>query len=797
MVRKHPAADCENCPLYENGQFSPSVGPDTAHIAFVGEVPNARDSMTGEVFSGPSGKLLKIVMNYHNINPEEVFLTNAVLCRPKGQVATPPPEAVSACRSRLLSELTARPLREIVVLGNTASKSILGRDKVTQLRVGPGHRSDYFPSARVIATINPAACLRQADQFPNLITDIGKLNLHVRHFLPPEYIVSNGPDHAIELMDAISARQIAQGTRELVVDIEVAIEKDTAFDHPNHYGMLCVGLCYEHGKAVVLSEGDMAVREVQLRLGDLLRGSRVIAQNGKFDLAGLYPLLGDVELWFDTMLASYVRDERPGIHGLKYMGREYLGAPEWENEIQKYLGSTRNYGNIPRDILYKYNAYDVAVTWDLKDMFIEEFNADASGDMWRVHNMLVRASNQLKFLELNGWTVDKVHLVELDVMYKKILGELRAEMNDIIKRNLGKDYDKFGGINPNSPKQLKEAFADWGIHVDSTNEKTMELLKAKLDTMSEPEAEEASHFIEVLMKHRTEAKAHGTYVKGIRKRLYRGRVYSTYLLHGTTTGRLSSRNPNMQNIPRDPKLRKLFIASSDERILLQTDYSQAELRVLTYLAKDEYFRSIFNDPSRDIFDELTPLLYPWAVKSEMTKEAWKELRIRVKAYVYGLSYGREEYSIAQEFKIPVSQARSEMHKFFQVIPDVVKFRNEVKRKVLNGEHLVTPWGRHRRYQLITKENVKSVMNEALAFLPQSTASDMCLNALVEIRQETKGFAWIRNTVHDSIILECDKGDVDDVKEIVERRMLESAQSIVGDYVQFAVDSTTGRSWGDL
>jgi len=303
--------------------------------------------------------------------------------------------------------------------------------------------------------------------------------------------------------------------------------------------------------------------------------------------------------------------------------------------------------------------------------------------------------------------------------------------------------------------------------------------------------------VQLLLDHRVEAKMHGTYVKGIAKRLYRGKVYSTYMLHGTTSGRLASRNPNMQNITRGPHIRRIFVPAKQENVFLHTDYSQAELRVLSYLSGDTYFRDIFNGGERDLFEELTPVLYPEANKTTMSKEQWKELRIRVKAYVYGVGYGRSEFSIASEFGISPGAAREGMERFFEVIPEVVEFREETRKRVLSGEDLITPFGRHRRYTLITKENVKDIMNEALAFLPQSTASDMCLQALVEVRKETRGLAYVRNTMHDALLLECHPNDVPQVTEIVERNMIESAKSIVGDYVKFAVETTTGKNWGEV
>lgn len=785
--RKHPYAKCEDCPLAEVGRYVPSSGPEHAELAIVGEAPGVQETRKGVPFTGPAGKLLDTVLRHHGIDRSRVFLTNACLCRPPDN-ATPPKSAINACRDRLDQELRDHGVTTAVALGNTAAESLLGQSGVTRLRVGPAKQSKRMEGLSVIPTVHPAACLRQGDMFPNLVTDIGKVKDEPRVWNPPEYIVAGTDVEAIDLMGQISQR-VGEGP--LVIDIEVDVEKDTAFDHPNQYGMLCVGIGYAPGKVLVLSEGVMGSQEVRDRLGLLLRDHRLIAQNGKFDLAGLYPIVGALDLWFDTMLASYVFDERPGIHGLKFMAVEYLGAPQYDDEIKKYLGPKDGYGVIPKDLLYKYNAYDVACTYDMWLLWSRRFEEPENDGLLAVHDMLVRASNQLMYLELNGLAVDRKHLDELNEMFIKSLHEIEDDIDGIIN----KDYDKRGGINPRSPMQVKAYLADKGIRVDSTNEDTLHLILNR-KTLPQDE-EEVRQFVQRLLDHRREAKLHGTYVKGIAKRLYRGRVYPTFLLHGTTTGRLACRNPNLQNIPRESQIRRIFVPAHEENIFVQTDYSQAELRVLSFLAGDTYFRDIFNAGDRDIFDELTPILYPSSSKEGMTKDEWKELRIRVKAYVYGLAYGRSEFSIASEFGLSVAEARGGMERFFEVIPEIVDFRERTRQNVLAGNDLISPWGRRRRYALITDENVGNIMNEALAFLPQSTASDMCLQAMAWTRKDLKGVAWIRNIVHDSLLLECHPEDLEEVKRVMEYNMIESAKTIVGNYVQFAVDTTTGKSWGEL
>ena len=779
-VRKHPLANCEECPLAETGRYVSSGGNAEALLAFVGEAPGVQEIKTGKQFSGPAGKLLDMVLRHHNIRRSDVILTNAVLCRPIDG-SSPPRSAMLACRPRLLAEL--QKVDEVVALGNTAATSLLDETGVMKLRVGPGRPSKFLPDVNVITTIHPAACLRQGDMFPFLVTDVGKVGNTSEPWAAPDYRVVSTP---LEALNEIQF--LRQGTGPLAVDIEVDIEKDTAFDHPNRYGMLCIGIGYARKRVIVFAAGALDA-QVYSELSDLLSNRKIIAQNGKFDLKGLFPKLGRLKLWFDTMLASYVFDERPGIHGLKWQAVERLGAPQYDDAIKSYIAGGKSYANIPSELLYRYNAYDVSCTWDLWEYYEEKFAKPVNADLRRVHDFLVAASNQLMFVELNGLPVDREYLKKLSVEYLKRIDDLEIEINKVLARQ------GYGPINPRSPQQVKKQLLQYRVRVAGTDAKVLEQVLEMVGATAK--YQDVFDFVTLLLLHRREAKLYGTYIKGIAKRMYRGRVYPTFLLHGTTTGRLACRNPNLQNVPRESSIRSLFVPAKSENVFVQTDYSQAELRVLSFLAKDNYFRGIFNAGDRDLFDDLTPLLYPHADKSTMDYAAWKELRIRVKAYVYGLSYGRTEYSIAEEYSIPVEEAREGMAKFFEVIPEIVLYREQTRQRVLDGRYLITPWGRRRRFGLITDENKKEVMNEALAFTPQSTASDMCLQAMTWAREELRGTAYIRNIVHDSILVECAAGDAEDVAGVLDRLMLKSAESIVGDYVRFATESKIGNSWGEV
>lgn len=742
----------------EENAYVPSAGPKDADIVIVGEAPGYQEALVGVPFTGPSGRLLDLVLAEHNIRREDVFFTNACLCRPPGN-ATPPAKAVQCCYPRLKGEIDGVSPTRVVTLGNVASQALLEtKIGITTLRSGPPKTSALYPDIHIIPTVHPAACLRSSDMFPSLVTDIGKLNGHVAvKWEAPTFVAYEDPRRASGAL-----RELFDRRGPITVDIEVGFEKDTEFDHPDHYKMLCVGIGYAPGRAVVIGEmacGDPMVGDL---LGRVLRDKQVICHNGKFDLAGLRRYTKRSKLFFDTMLASYCVDERPGTHGLKYLAKEILGAPPYDLELKGWTQGG-NFDRAPRELLYTYNAYDAVCTYDLYNYYRDRLERE---DLRNLHDFLCRASDALQPSEVEGVGVNLAYTSEVETASLEVLEGLRSDLNEMV------GYP----INPNSPKQVKEYFETQGINVPTTNK---EMLQALIDQGR------ATQFCEGLLKHRQEGKFYGTYVKGIRKRTIRGRVHPTFMLHGTVTGRLSCRNPNLQNIPRGSKARRLFVPEAG-RVFVEGDYAQAELRVVAALAEDSYLRGVFSE-GRNIHAEVAEMFYG----PRWTKEHY----VRAKAYVFGLTYGREAASIAAEYKIPYAEAQRHMNTFFDVIPDVVRWRQEQQNMVMEAnEDLISPFGRHRRFWLITKDNRKDILKECLAFKPQSTASDICLSALIKLRELG---LHVRIPVHDSILVECYPAEAQDVARLMKTVMEQTAIDTFTDYVPFPVDIAIGPTWGDL
>ena len=145
---------------------------------------------------------------------------------------------------------------------------------------------------------------------------------------------------------------------------------------------------------------------------------------------------------------------------------------------------------------------------------------------------------------------------------------------------------------------------------------------------------------------------------------------------------------------------------------------------------------------------------------------------------------------------PPQEGERLMNSFMALIPATVAWQTDIRRRVLNGEDLVTPFGRKRRFHLITDQNQKDVLNEALSFLPQSTASDICLSALVGLRPMLRGLGWIRLTIHDALVVECPERNLDRVSTLLQEVMQDEGRRFT-DYVPFPVDISTGKNWGSL
>lgn len=791
-----------------------SSQPDRPVLAFIGEAPGRYEIGKQEVFIGASGQLLNATLSHYGVKREDVFLGNATLCHYPDSMKKLPDEAIEACRPRLEEELQQAGVTTVVPMGNSAIRSVapeLAKNSgITKLRVGRPKTTTHGPrSLLVVPTFHPAACLRGQEKFPQMLTDIGKAvssaNLPDKWYEPDIFIIT--PNKAPNLMlEALTGPTLA------FLDTESGRDKDISYGNTHMEKFLCIGVGIEDEDSVfVFTEECFQNPQFRQRYKKLLATNRLGAQNGKYDLGTLraylgYPDFQGPKLAEDTMLQSYALYEYAGVHGLEYMGMELLGTPDWKHDIKPYLKGPdgkqpTDYANIPRDILYKYNAFDVHVTRLLHRHFNAEI--DKRG-LRKGYEFMLRVSNMLTLVEPRGLGFDIPYSEELAARYAAEREDLSRGLPTVCNPEAkGKHLRVPHPLNVDSPDQVMKYYKDAGVDLEDTEADTLKELLSNGGLRND-----VAGTTQLILNIRAITKMDGTFVTGLRKRTTpEGTVHPSFLIHGTTSGRLSARNPNSQNIPRAEQIKRQFIARSEHRTLVGVDMSQAELRVLTWLAEEELTRDIFNDPTRDLFVELCRSMFPERypstlsdrdVKSLSSKEKPGEPSIRtlVKTFAYGIAYGRTAAGIAADpqFNMDVRVAQQHMKVFEKTIPNIIAFLEQAADQACKGEALITPFGRHRRFFLVTPQNRHAVRNEAKSFYAQSIASDIVLEAACRLTEQG---VFIVNLVHDAIYADVPKSMAEETRDLISRTMIEVGEEVTKGYVRFATEGKIGRSWADV
>jgi DNA polymerase-1 len=282
-----------------------------------------------------------------------------------------------------------------------------------------------------------------------------------------------------------------------------------------------------------------------------------------------------------------------------------------------------------------------------------------------------------------------------------------------------------------------------------------------------------------------------TYVKAIEKKAVEGRIHTTFKLHITPTGRLSSSDPNIQNIPRLARWKRMYCARAGMK-LLEADYNTAELRALAALSADEVLTAIFLDDKRNLHDEVSVSMYG--------PDFTQDQRIRAKAINFGIPYGREAYSIAVEFDIDPDEAQRLIDAWLARFPQAATFLKDVRGAPLRNESLVSVFGRKRRPGIVSAERLHGLQNEFSNFHFQSIISDFNLHAAKAMLPSLrKCGSMIVNLVHDSNLVEVpdNLAIIRDVRDIMQHYMEGVPKLWLNTPITFKSDFKIGKHWGYL
>lgn len=513
----------------------------------------------------------------------------------------------------------------------------------------------------------------------------------------------------------------------------------------------------------------------------------VICHNGTFDMPYLSKRL-DIRVYHheDTLLMHFVLDNLAGEHGLKPLARRWLRAADWDSDAKSYLKGGAYFENIPREKLYKYNLMDVVWCYNLYEYFLPLLKNSGKYDYYRYRMQVTKVLNDV---QMNGVAVSRDALDELEEKYKRQCDENLT----VLKKYAGEDF------NPQSPKQIKDYFKSKRISSPSFDSDHLKKLRR--------EGKE-TEFIDALLAYRYAAKVIGSFIANVRRKVGEdGRIHPYYLPHGAKTGRLSAKGPAIQTMGRDSGIKRALVAEPGCKII-SCDYSQAELRTVAELADDEAMIAAFQPGAPDFFDDLMTKIWPEefptieayeAFKHEQPKTA-KNRRALVKSVVYGLNYNRGVPAIAAALEQPLEVAQHVVEQYLGSYPGLRDWQARVKHSVGRKEEdneRKTKFGLTFNPLFVADAHYNSTQNEALAFVPQSTANDICLHAAIEVNEKVVLYgAKIVGLVHDAIYVECPEEHVKECGEMMEHEMSKAA-TLVFDRVPFVAEAEVGDNWEEV
>lgn len=568
--------------------------------------------------------------------------------------------------------------------------------------------------------------------------------------------------------------------------IALDIESAGDIDNDTFAAGRILSIALWNGKfGVVIPEELAETPESAELIERLCRDCIVVCHNGTFDMPYLSKRLGiNVYHHEDTLLMHFVLDNLAGEHGLKPLARRWLRAADWDSDAKSYLKHGAYFENIPRDKLYLYNIYDVYWTFELYKYFKPMI--DKAPDFYK-HRM--RVTRVLHDVQMNGVAVSFTALDELEEKYNRQCDEHLV----ILKKLAGDDF------NPQSPKQIAEYFASKGVSSPSFDAKHLKKLKR---AGKEPE------FIDALLAYRYAAKVIGSFIANVRRK--RGgdkRIHPYYLPHGAKTGRLSAKGPAIQTMGRDSGIKRALVAEPGYKII-SCDYSQAELRTVAELADDKAMIAAFQPGAPDFFDDLMTKIWPddyptieayEAFKHKHPKTA-KNKRALVKSVVYGLNYGRGIRAIAAELEKPYEEAEYVVNQYLGAYSGLRDWQQKVRHSVGRKEENYmrrTKFGMTYNPLFVPDADYASTQNEALAFVPQSTANDICLNAAIKINEQVGQYgAKLIGLVHDATYVECPEETIEECSKMMEREMSKAA-TLVFNRVPFVAEAEVGNNWEEV
>jgi len=764
---------CDLCRLSYSAKTTCLIGdgPVPCNLMGIGEAPGEREDDIRKPFQGKSGQLLMKILRGYNITRKDIYLSNAVKCRPPKN-DSPGMGEIRACREYLLEEVERVKPKKILAFGSIAIRSVLGDNRagIGKYRFQIIHFPE-FPDIPVYPIYHPAAMLHDPYKEKLFKEDLSFAFESKNRTYKKRYWLINDNEEAWRIIKYAITR------REIALDFETTGLKTLL---PS-FKILTMSICWKPGLSYCIP-----LEHPESKVTDYLKMLRYLFEKNRDTVIGGHSIKYEIKCLLsykvstkcdirDTMLEFGLLDENypsKSLYTLKLRYTDDLGLKE--KKIKPYIDKLIE---LPLKKIAAYNCEDTDATIRLMKKFespLEESN------LIPLSVFQQRAAKMLAEVETTGMFINQ-RLLRRNI---KLFQRKREEITSSLP-----------GINLNSPEQLSNFLykkqglglkmmnktkTGWG----STSREDLEIISRSR------EGKKHKDLIEKIITYKKLSHFDSHFVTGISNALQPdGKIYPEYNMvrHegakrkevGTVTGRLSA--SLVHQIPRDTdeldkifgkrtiQIKEMFVSSFDGGYITQGDYSQIELRLMCEYSQDEYMLSDFNS-GVDIHTAVTNRIMKLAPRFYHKFSRFEDKRKATKAVNFGIIYLISPWGLAEKLESSVEEAQTLMREWFHTYPGVKKWLARTQRRVIRDQYNVSLIGRIRRVPGANFNSVRGreLIRQGINAPMQGLASDINVMFMVELQEEFKKrkmLSRIIGNVHDATLTDTHPKEKEEVKKI--------------------------------
>lgn len=845
----HPEG-CQECPLGKQmgAQVVHPITPKDAKVLFIGDMPGKDDVIKRTHLNGNTGQLLRQIFKEVEIDETSVAISNIVCCRPPDN-RQPNKKEINTCIKHLYKEIEQLKPELIVLLGSTPLKTIF--PSVGGITKARGELYDHPElNCKVLPVYSPSYILRSPFERSKLVSDLKKAS----DFIAGKITITERKP--VSYYTVTNRTQLDWTVEQLHANKLWACDTETTSLNPLEAEIFIITFSWASQTSVLLDSRYFIEDKEYFwsKVKEVMTNDSVkVFQNGGYDIQCFFTHnIKVVKYLKDTLLMHYLLDENVK-HGLKELAWEHTDMGGYDVPLDKYVKEHKpdTYKDIPLEIIHPYAAADADVT--LRAYQAMQPMIEKEGLSFVHDNVMIPTQKILAMTEYNGVSIDVPYLDKTIISYTERMAAQLAVVNNVPQvrqyeydethnlkkeleehwvksKTLSKKYPVFDdyvkvrlekkpdmlkfSFNINSPNQLKELLIErMGLPIL----KKTPTGGACTDGGVLEEYAKTNAFCESIAKFRTLSHLKSTFLDGIKNRLTsKNKVHTDYYLWSTVTGRPSSRDPNLNNIPRTgtaDDIKDIFCCDPDTDLqlnwLAEVDGAQAEFRMWINYAKDP--QALYDlGMGIDIHKlmaaggkgrtiprgNLSPEQY-----YDLIYDITKAERQAAKMVVFGLMYGRGAASVAKQLGISKAQAEVIIAAFFGRYTLAHRWLKTTVAYARRDGYSGSLFGRKRRLIdiLATDSGKRSEAERQAVNAPiQSAASDLTFLAAIRIHRHL----WAKNmktrlvlTVYDSLIFNIPDEELQEMVQLMKIEM--ERKPIDSIIVPLAAEISIGTHWGSL